>query len=60
MIVEDWSAYYILVKKHLSEVQDLMNQKKYSEARKKAMDLSVDGHLMRQAITLEEEKWQTR
>ena len=21
------------------------------------MDLSVDGHLMRQAITLEEEKW---
>ena len=57
MIVEDWSAYFILVKKHLSEVQNLMNAKKYSEARKKAMDLSVDGHLMRQAITLEEEKW---
>jgi len=57
MTFEDWSAYYILVKKHLSEVQDLMNAKKYSEARKKAMDLSVDGHLMRQAITLEEEKW---
>jgi len=56
MTFEDWSAYYILVKKHLSEVQDLMNAKKYSEARKKAMDLSVDGHLMRQAITLEEEK----
>ena len=57
MSVEDWSAYYILVKKHLSEVQDLMNAKKYGEARKKAMDLSVDGHLMRQAIALEEEKW---
>jgi len=57
MTFEDWSADYILVKKHLSEVQDLMNAKKYSEARKKAMDLSVDGHLMRQAITLEEEKW---
>ena len=57
MIVEDWSSYYILVKKHLSEVQDLMNAKKYGEARKKAMDLSVDGHLMRQAIALEEEKW---
>jgi len=34
-----------------------MNAKKYSEARKKAMDLSVDGHLMRQAIIIEEEKW---
>jgi hypothetical protein len=53
----DWSEHWINVKKHLREIQDLMNTKKYSEAKKKAMDLSVDGHLMRQAIILEEEKW---
>jgi len=53
----DWSEHYIKVKQHLEEVLQLMLKKNYSEARKKAMDLSVDGHLMRQAITLEEEKW---
>ena len=53
----DWSEHWINVKKHLREIQDLMNTKKYLEAKKKAMDLSVDGHLMRQAIILEEEKW---
>ena len=53
----DWSEHWINVKKHLREIQDLMNTKKYGEAKKKAMDLSVDGHLMRQAIILEEEKW---
>jgi hypothetical protein len=46
----DWSYHFIQVKKHLREVQDLMNEKKYGEAKKKAMDLAVDGHLMRQAI----------
>jgi hypothetical protein len=50
----DWSEHWLNVKKHLKE---LMNSKKYEEAKKKAMDLSVDGHLMRQAITLESEKW---
>jgi hypothetical protein len=53
----DWSEHWLNVKRHLKEVQDLMNSKKYAEAKKKAMDLSVDGHLMRQAIILEEEKW---
>jgi len=53
----DWSEHWLNVKKHLKEVQDLMNSKKYAEAKKKAMDLSVDGHLMRQANILEEEKW---
>lgn len=56
----DWSYHFIQVNKHLREVQDLMNEKKYGEAKKKAVDLAVDGHLMRQAIILEEEKWKTK
>ena len=56
-LLNDWSEHWLNVKKHLKEVQDLMNSKKYAEAKKKAMDLAVDGHLMRQAIILEEEKW---
>jgi len=53
----DWSEHYLKVEQHLREVLQLMLKKNYSEAQKKAMDLSVDGHLMRQAIKLEEEKW---
>tara|TARA_R110000796_G_scaffold28346_2_gene77622 strand:+ start:1352 stop:1546 length:195 start_codon:yes stop_codon:yes gene_type:complete len=56
----DWSYHFLQVNKHLREVQDLMNEKKYGEAKKKAMDLAVDGSLLRHAITLEEEKWKTK
>jgi hypothetical protein len=56
-LLNDWSEHWLNVKKHLKEVQDLMNSKKYAEAKKKATDLSVDGHLLRLSITLEEEKW---
>jgi hypothetical protein len=56
-LLNDWSEHWLNVKKHLKEVQDLMNSKKYAEAKKKATDLSVDGHLLRLSITIEEEKW---
>ena len=53
----DWSEHWLNVKKHLKEVQDLMNSKKYAEAKKKTIALVADGILLRHAITLEEEKW---
>tara|TARA_R110000764_G_scaffold34605_1_gene77198 strand:- start:392 stop:586 length:195 start_codon:yes stop_codon:yes gene_type:complete len=56
----DWSEHFLQVNKHLREVQDLMNEKKYGEAKKKATDLVADGILLRHAITLEEEKWKIK
>ena len=53
----DWSYHFLQVNKHLREVQDLMNEKKYGEAKKKVIDLVADGILLRHAITLEEDKW---
>tara|TARA_R110000803_G_scaffold190764_1_gene253351 strand:- start:387 stop:581 length:195 start_codon:yes stop_codon:yes gene_type:complete len=56
----DWSEHFLQVNKHLREVQDLMNEKKYGEAKKKVIDLVADGILLRHAITLEEEKWKIK
>ena len=53
----DWSEHWLNVKKRLKEVQDLMNSKKYAEAKKKTIALVAEGILLRHAITLEEEKW---